>query len=75
MGAAVLALEFVAYRSSLLPIYVTAGAIVFFLVIRLFHVVNYADMSLVSGFLGPRFQFISSILQKAFGVEKGRDHN
>ena len=75
MGTAVLALEFVVYRSSLLPVYVGAGAIVFFLVIRLFHVVNYTDMSLVSGFLGPRFQFISSTLQKVLGVEKGRDDN
>lgn len=62
MAVIVFLAQMIRYSRSLLPVYVTVGAIAYLLMLRLLKAVDSTDISLIRGFLGERFAVISRIL-------------
>jgi len=64
MAAAVLLLEALLYSNYLLPAYVVAGGLVYFLGLRSLRALDQQDIQLMSDFLGSRLRVLSGLLKQ-----------
>jgi len=69
MALAVLIIQQFFYSKYLLPLYVVAGGLVFFLALRPLHAIDQEDLTLLSDFFGPRLAFLVEWMRRLLNVE------
>jgi len=52
------------YSKYLLPVYVLVGAATYLTMLRILYAIKPADIELIKQYLGPRFDFATSLLER-----------